>query len=293
MRPGPFAAFEAMATSIDPLAAPRPARAMVAEICVSRGWASSEDEAAERAEKWEQAFLEYARREANQLAELGRPCRYSFNSSSDYMLQGCAFIEPGDDDSVKAAKRQKARAGEYLQYIHELTAREFECLCGGLLALLGVREPRITQASRDEGIDFFGRMELEYWAGDVFPSVSRQLSAWMVGQAKQYREATVSTFEVRDLVGAVHLARGGAYSAAQRETEYAALRPRACDPVFFLFVTTGSLSSSSWRLIKASGVVGMDGSMVADFLASRDVAQAANGSTSLAALRAWALSFER
>ena len=44
-----------------------------------------------------------------------------------------------------------------------------------------------------------------------------------------------------------------------------------CDPVFFLFFTTGLISAPSWRLAVKSGIVALDGEMVASFLADHDV----------------------
>jgi hypothetical protein len=46
---------------------------------------------------------------------------------------------------------------------------------------------------------------------------------------------------------------------------------RLCDPIFYLFFTTGTISPPGWRLLARSGVVGMDGEMVAAFLCDRDV----------------------
>jgi hypothetical protein len=74
---------------------------------------------------------------------------------------------------------------------------------------------------------------------------------------------------LRDLVGAVELAKGKAFGSAGEK--YKDLHLRACDPVFYLFITTGSMTENSWRLIKHSGVAGMDGAMVASFLADRGI----------------------
>lgn len=49
------------------------------------------------------------------------------------------------------------------------------------------------------------------------------------------------------------------------------LEMRLCDPVFYLFFTTGKISRDGWALMRSSGVVGMDGGMVAAFLADHDV----------------------
>jgi hypothetical protein len=97
----------------------------------------------------------------------------------------------------------------------------------------------------------------------------------MLGQAKHYRAGQVSTFEIRELVGAVDLAKAGAYGSAM--DKYADLRLRVCDPVFYLFFTTGRISSNSWRLIARSGVAAMDGNMIASFLADRGIGTDSKG----------------
>jgi restriction endonuclease Mrr len=91
----------------------------------------------------------------------------------------------------------------------------------------------------------------------------------MVGQAKHYPTGQVATPEIRELVGSVELARAGAWSRVS--SPYLDMKLRLCDPVFFLFFTTGTISASGWRLLGASGVVGMDGEMLAAFLADHDV----------------------
>jgi len=44
------------------------------------------------------------------------------------------------------------------------------------------------------------------------------------------------------------------------------------DPVFMLFFTTGRISIDGWQLVNRSGIVAMDGEMLAAFLADHDVA---------------------
>jgi restriction endonuclease Mrr len=130
----------------------------------------------------------------------------------------------------------------------------------------------VTSYSADEGIDFYGRWPLErhIFPEDIFPTLQRQLSVWMVGQAKHYKATQVSTPDLRGLVGAVTLARGKAFGSGLPD-KYQDLNLKPCDPVFCLFFTTGQISSDGWRLLHRSGVVGMDGEMVAAFLADRDI----------------------
>jgi len=55
-------------------------------------------------------------------------------------------------------------------------------------------------------------------------------------------------------------------------SKYPDLQIRVADPVFMLFFTTGKISIDGWQLIKKSGIVAMDGEMVAAFLADHNVA---------------------
>ena len=55
------------------------------------------------------------------------------------------------------------------------------------------------------------------------------------------------------------------------DEKYGDLNIRACDPVFFLFFTTGRMTTNSWTLLDRSGVIGMDGEMVAAFLADHGI----------------------
>lgn len=140
-----------------------------------------------------------------------------------------------------------------------------------MLHTIGLDEPKITQYATDEGIDFYGKLNLKrfVFADAFFPGIQHQLSMWMIGQAKHYNKGKVSTPEIRDLVGAIELARGKAFGATGER--YADLNLRVCDPVFYLFFTTGRMSANTWRLLDRSGVAGMDGDMVASLLADQAI----------------------
>lgn len=284
-RPGPAAALETLSVAVAVDSPPREARDILADICLSQEWVESTSEAAEKGEAWEEGFLERARRQVNELEANGRPSPFTFNSSSEYMIQGAAFIEPADDEAARQAKVRILQESSYANAIANLTPREFEMACGETLRLLGVRDPVVTRQSGDEGIDFHGLLHLEDVAEEFFPSVRRQLRVWIVGQAKQYPTGVVSTFEIRELVGAVELARGQAFSSENHP--YASLLLRACDPVFYLFITTGRLSPPSWTLVTKSGVIAMDGQMLARFLASHGVGCDDSGSFDPKLLTSW------
>ena len=95
----------------------------------------------------------------------------------------------------------------------------------------------------------------------------------MVGQAKHYVDGSVSTPALRDLIGSVTMLR----SPKADRRAYPNLIIRTCDSVFHLLVTTGRLSSEVWREINNHGAIGIDGEMLAAFLAARGVASSTDG----------------
>jgi hypothetical protein len=271
MKPGPKAALALLPKVFSITSPPRSAEEWVMTIALSEGWCHTDAEASELAARWMEPFLAALRAEVSEMRRVGRVSSFDINSSSEYMIQGAAFIEPRDSIEVQEAKTRLARLSGYAEALGNLTAHDFEAVCRGILDQLQVENVQLTERGVDEGIDFYGRLRLERLLLPTarLPGIETQLSVWMVGQAKHFRVGQVSTPDVRDLVGAVELAKSGAYSTG--EQKYPDLQIRACDPVVYLFFTTGRISSYAWRLLDRSGVVGMDGEMVAAFLADRGI----------------------
>jgi hypothetical protein len=271
MKRGPASVARLLPSRIDISAAPTHVARWCAKIVLECGWYAAEPEAYEIAESWSPRILSLLRQELDELNRVGRFCSYAFNSSSSDLVQGSAFIEPGDHDEVKIAKAKRVHFGSYFSALRDLTPREFELLCAGVMQVLGVQKPVTTPHSADEGLDFYGRLNLskQVSPGALFPGLQNQLDVWMIGQAKRYIDSNVSTPDIRDLVGAVTLARAHAFGSSI--PKYADLAIRVCDPVFFLFFTTGRLSANAWDLLDRSGVVAMDGEMLAAFLADRGI----------------------
>ncbi len=271
MKPGPSLLSNRILSTIALDANPRPALEIITDIILEEGWCESESEGREKAETWEKATLTRLRHELNALLEVGKPARFSFNSSSEYMIQGACFIEPKDPEDLREKKQRRSRFIDYYGVISKLSPRHFETLCGKFIGLLGVEKPIVTRTSSDEGIDFFGKLSLGsiFFPHDLSPTIQKQLSIWLVGQAKHYQSIQSGTPEIRDLAGAIALGRAGAFGSL--ESPLPDMQIRVADPVFALFVTTGSLSANAWRLLRRSGIIGMDGEMLAAFLADRDV----------------------
>lgn len=290
MKRGPRLACRLLPDVIGITAAPKPAVEWLEAISLTNGWYETPSDAREAGERWCQDFLAAVREELSELNRLGRFAPFAINSSSEYMLQGAAYVEPRDSEEVKQAKGRRARLYDYVAAFDGLTPREFEALCTGILGLFRIEEPKLTKSSNDEGIDFYGRLRMEkhLFPENIFHGVERQLLIWMLGQAKHYKKAKISTLEIRELVGAVELAKARAFGGP--EGKYCNLQLRPCDPVYYLFFTTGVFSSNSWKLIDKSGVIGMDGEMLAAFLADQEVGLK-NENFDYDTFRSWVRSF--
>jgi restriction endonuclease Mrr len=207
--------------------------------------------------------------------ERGIQPKIAFNSSSSYMVQGACFIEGTDSQEIAEQKKKRLGWKHYYETLQELSPHEFELLCREVLKLIGAKEVKLTKQSRDEGIDFYGRLSV---ADLIKPSsvfrfrpFESFLEIWLIGQAKRYKSVKVATPDLRELVGSVELASARAFADLDPH-KYPDLKIRVADPVFMLFFTTGRISIDGWQLIKKSGIVAMDGEMLAAFLADHDVA---------------------
>jgi hypothetical protein len=272
MRVGPKLVSEMIIDTIGFGAEPRDLETVIREVI--RDHPEWERDPYRQAAEWQGSVREYLERHWDQAVESNRQPKIAFNSSSKYMVQGACYIEPADSPAVQEQKTRRLHWQDYYQALKGLEPEEFEILCKRLLGLLGVRNPRVTDYRADEGIDFYGRLSLHDLAeselGAAFPVFESSLAVWLVGQAKHYRRHKAATPSIRELVGSTSLGRARAFGGPDAG-KYPDLKIRVCDPVFMLFFTTGQISSWGWRLADRSGVVCMDGEMVAAFLADKGV----------------------
>jgi hypothetical protein len=284
--PGPSSAARYTIANLPIDAPPQAAVVLITEICVIESWYADIAIASEKAEQWEPAYLKYLRRELDGAARLSRPARFAFNSSSDYMVQGACFIEPTDSASTREAKQRRLPYLSHLSWLRGLDPTDFEYVCRGIITLMGASDTRVTARSGDQGIDFYGKLRLEGKLGQVYAleSFDRNLAVWLAGQAKRYISVQIATPDLRELIGSIELARTGTYASQGSGLEGLKIRP--CDPVFYLFFTTGLISRDGWELLEKTGVIGLDGEMVAAFLADNGVGMTATG-ISTDALAEW------
>jgi Restriction endonuclease len=154
---------------------------------------------------------------------------FAFNSSSSDHIQGPYFIEPCDSPEIRQAKLNRLNRYPLRPIVEGLTPYLFEALCVGLLSLLGARDYSGTKRTRDQGIDFFGRLVISDLDANTSPffRITDHLSVWLVGQAKNYPNGKVSSAEIRDLVGSINLARFKEYASTTDLMK--SLPLRSCD----------------------------------------------------------------
>jgi hypothetical protein len=271
-QPGPAAAVKVLQSVVAVSTPPMPAREVLVKVCIQQAWFGTPSEAEEAAERWEKAFLKYLRRELSEANRYARICLFDFNSAGTDLVQGAAFVEGTEPEAVQELKRRRGTFALYVAAMEGLSPDDFEALSRGMLHEIGVADPVVTQHSDDAGIDFYGRLTIlqpDPSRPAALSGIYQRLQVWMVGQSKHYQETNTGTPDIRAIVGAVELARGKAYGSVG--DKYPDLAIRVCDPVFYLFFTSGKISRDGWRLLDQSGVVGMDGNMVAMFLADHGV----------------------
>ena len=271
-RPGAKKAVALLTRSIDIEAKPEPLRDLLCKVIIQEHWEKDSTAAEERAEKWEHVALNLLKEALSKPDRFGRPSVLALNSSSDYLVQGAAFIEGTETPEGLQHKNRRKHIFRQLDAMRSLSPLEFEGFCTHVIEEIGAEASHTTKLSGDEGIDFFGKLKLQNYIfpNDVAPTIQRQLNVWLIGQAKHYLSIKVATPDIRELVGSVELAKHNAFSS-MKVCPYPDLKILACDPIFRLFFTTGEISLDGWQLLESSGVIGMDGLMLAAFLCDRGI----------------------
>ena len=276
-KPGPRKAAGCLHKVVDIKSRPRPISDLLQELIQREQWAQSLPEAQEMAEKWEVSVLSIIQVTLSTPDKFARPHLYVLNSSSKYLVQGAGYIEGNEDERTMAHKLRRQNIYLVWNEMKGLSYSDFEIFSEKVIREIGAQHTKTTSYSSDEGIDFFGKLKLrEYlFTEDLSPTIQHQLEVWLIGQAKHYKAIKVSTPDIRELVGSVELARGRAFSVLG-VGKYSELTIRVCDPIFILFFTTGDISSDGWNLLENSGVIGMDGLMLAAFLCDRQIGLVGN-----------------
>ena len=204
--------ISAIKVRLSPTSQPRPISALLTEILQEE---NSQLTAFEMAGSLTPRVLTGLQRLREEADDANADTWFAFNSSSPDHIQGPYYIEPCDSPEIRQAKLNRLNRYPLRPIVESLTPNQFEALCVGLLRLLGARDYAGTKRTRDQGIDFFGRLVISDLDADTSPffRITDHLSVWLVGQAKNYPNGKVSSAEIRDLVGSINLARFKEYAS--------------------------------------------------------------------------------
>ncbi len=197
------------------------------------------------------------------------------------IVHGSLLVFPDDDQSTITTKTSRLQSKSLLSAIHSLKFDDFEAFCRAVLRELGCRSPEVTNRSGDQGIDFYGKISI----GELLRASSdtkrlmHLANVVIVGQAKHHLAGKIGPGEVRELVGALSLARTSTYSKEGLDLlDDVELRPYT--PALAMLFTTGEITSGARRLAKEAGLVLYSGDQLAVFLADCRVGMCGSGSAS-------------
>ena len=166
----------------------------------------------------------------------GRPLRFKIADS-----KGVGSIVQG------YRARPTARAIAFQNALNRLTAAEFERLASVILKIIGCEEVFSTPGSHDQGVDAFGYQSIV----SGMPYGTTHNLTW-VAQAKHYRSISVSTGDIRELIGSRDLLVARAFSTV--DERYRELRLRAYAPIAVALITTEEMPTTVRRLAENAGV---------------------------------------
>ncbi|WP_334188571.1 restriction endonuclease [Noviherbaspirillum sp.] len=197
--------------------------------------------------------------------------------SSFDSVAGSCHIRPTDSVDVARAKAHRIQAEPLRARIQSLTFSEFELFGAKVLRLLGAQKTHVTPHSNDQGIDFYGVLNVGQLQNVPAPffRLTHDVELRLAGQAKHYPTRSIGTSVVRELVGAVSLARHKTFSTDEDLFEELELKP--LNPLLVLLFTTGTLSSGAIDLASKLGIIARSGRQLAAFLADCGIGMVSGG----------------
>lgn len=224
-------------------------------------------QAAEKAEQIEGAVAAQILQRQLKAEALGILSRIVLVGSSEHYIAGCCFVQPTDPAVVAKAKVHRLGANPLLAKIQALTFKDFELFGSKVLGQLGAQKIYVTRQSNDQGIDFYGILNLGQFqpAPTPFFRLAHDLEVRFAGQAKHYPINPVGTSVVRELTGAISLARFKTFSDDKDLFENLSLKPLS--PLIPIILTTGRFTSGAIELAGKAGMIARSGEQLAVFLA--------------------------
>lgn len=189
---------------------------------------------------------------------------------------GSCWVDPIDTEAVAVAKQGRVHVQQILAALRALTPDEFERFGSRILRELGAEQVQVTRRSGDNGVDFYGFLSL----GGIMqhpPAIcqlAHNIRLLFAGQAKHYPNIAIGPATVREMIGAIALARLQVFSSEPDYFEAFKLLP--FNPLLALVFTTGRFTKGAIEIAESAGVIARSGEQLATFLADRNIGMVVN-----------------
>lgn len=235
-------------------------------------------QAAERAEAVVRKVADLIAAKLVQCEALGVTATLSLIGTAGDVVAGYCYALPSDSASVATLKGFRIQTQALSAAIRALSFSQFERFCARVLVELGAAKAKITPHGGDQGIDFIGQLSLGQYHNTPFPfmKLAHDIKVSFAGQAKHYPSSSLGPDVVRELAGAIHLARSRAFSREEVDL-FDQINLSVLAPLVVLLFTTGDITSGAAKLAASAGVIARNGEQIAVFLADKGVGMTQDG----------------
>lgn len=232
--------------------------------------------AAEQAERQEERVRQRITEKQREMENAGTIPVVIIHYANARRVVGSCWVDPIDTQAIAAAKQGRVHVQQILAALRALTADLFERFGSRILRELGAEQVQVTRRSGDNGVDFYGFLSL----GGIMqhpPAIcqlAHNIRLLFAGQAKHYPNNAIGPATVREMIGAISLARFQVYSSEPDFFEAFKLLPY--NPLLALLFTTGRFTKGAMEIAESAGVIARSGEQLATFLADRNVGMETN-----------------
>lgn len=257
---------------------PRPIKTAIEDELIRAGMPAIS--AAEGAEQKLSAVKKIIDTEDRERTRLGETYGLRLLGTSRDSVSGSCFVLPDDDSAIAAAKENRIHVDRIESEIKNLNFSDFEKFGARVLQQMGAKNTKVTPHAGDQGIDFYGEISLADIEGLPvgFFHLSHGAKLTVVGQAKHYPENKIGPSHIRELVGAMSLARTDTYSKDSIDL-FDGLHLPPFAPVLAVFFSTGKFTRGAYTLARNAGLIAFSGHQLATFLADHGVGLISTGGT--------------
>ena len=263
--------YDLIEVSIGIQGGPQMLRSLLESILLSN-YNLTNVEASEEAERLEPRVAKYIDKKVEECVNRNTIHRIETAGSFGDHVRGSCHINSSDSDDIVAAKNRRLSSIPILNDLRSLHFNDFELFGAKLLRLLGAKKASVTPQSNDQGIDFYGSLNVGDVSGISTDLIhfSHQLEIKFAGQAKHYPNNSIGPSVVRELVGALTLARYRIFST-QSDDLFEDLELLPLNPIFLMIISTGPITSGARELSRKLGIMIKSGEQIASFLADSGV----------------------